>query len=200
MAVQTIEQGSEAYPSAVRSYLDNTAPRSIACIGSLAVLGPTLTAIYCSVKCPGSLIIRMYDLAQHLRAREVTTISGFHSPIEQECLITLLRGTGKVIICPARSIEGMRIPSTYKQPLADGRLSIVSPFQQGEDRATSKMAVYRNRFVAALATEVFVAYAEPGGKTEALCREVIELGKLLYTFEHAANAALLAMGAKPYSL
>jgi len=45
----------------------------------------------------------------------VTVISGFHTPVEKECLRILLRGSQPVIICPARSIEGMRIPPTWKQ-------------------------------------------------------------------------------------
>ncbi|HEX2923515.1 MAG TPA: hypothetical protein VHS28_05755 [Chloroflexota bacterium] len=57
--------------------------------------------------------------------------------------------------------------------------------------------MYRNRFVAALADDLFVAYAEPGGKTESLCQEMLGRGKRLYTLEDPFNGNLLAMGARP---
>lgn len=49
-------------------------------------------ALVCSVKCPGDLILKTYDLAQQLREAEVTIIGGFHSLMERECLTILLRG------------------------------------------------------------------------------------------------------------
>ena len=57
---------------------------------------------------------------KELRVSDITVISGFHSPMERECLNILLRGKQSVIICPARSIEGMRIKSEYKKPLEEG--------------------------------------------------------------------------------
>ena len=65
--------------------------------------GPNL-ALFCSVKCPGKLIMDTYDLAQHLRDIGVTVISGFHSPMEQECLHILLRSPNPVIWCLARGL------------------------------------------------------------------------------------------------
>ncbi len=69
---------------------------------------------------------------------------------------------------------------------------------RGKDlsRVTAQTAAYRNRFAAALAESVFVAYAEPGGKMEGLCRDVIGWGKPLYTLEGDANANIMALGAR----
>ena len=58
----------------------------------------------------------------------------------------------------------------------------------------------RNRVVAALAERIFVAYAEPGSKTEFFCREVVAWGKPLHTHVGPANQDLIAIGATPYSL
>ena len=54
-----------------------------------------------------------------------------------------------------------------------------------------------NRFVAALADVLFVAHAEPGGKTEAFCLDLLGRGKRLYTLDDRSNENLLAMGARP---
>ena len=64
----------------------------------------------------------MHDLAQQWRSAGVTVISGFHSPVEQECLAVLLRGPGPVIVCPAHSLDRMRLKREYKEPMAAGRL------------------------------------------------------------------------------
>ncbi len=166
-------------------------------IGNPDVARADSLALFCSVKCPGKIILQAYDLAVKLRDRGVTVIGGFHSPMEKEFLNILLRGSQPVIICPARSIEKMRIPPEWKKALAAGRLLIVSPFKPGERRPTTQMALERNRFVAQVAGRILVAYAEPGGKTERFCREIITCGKPVFTLESEYNRNLVEMGAKP---
>jgi len=54
-------------------------------------------------------------------------VSGFHSPVESECLQILLSGTRPLVVCPARSIKEMRLMPAYKKLLSEGRLLLVSP-------------------------------------------------------------------------
>ena len=136
-------------------------------------------------------------LARTLRDAGVTVIGGFHSPMEKECLSLLLRGAQPVIICPARSIERMRIPSAWKTPLAEGRLLLLSPFAEKLRRVTADLAQKRNELVAALADAVFVAHAAPGSKTEHFCHDVLSWSKPLLTLESDENAGLIARGARP---
>lgn len=187
------------YPSAIKIHLGDHAPQGIAVLGSLDILQHKKLALFCSSKCPGNLILQTYDLAQNLRQAGVVVIGGFHSPMERECLRILLRGTQPVIVCPARSITGMRIRSEYKQPLEEGRLLFLSPFTQKQYRITVQTSLYRNQFVAALADHIFVAYAETGSKTEQFCRDVLKWQKPIYLFEGNANIELVALGAKPVS-
>ena len=51
-------------------------------------------------------------------------------------------------------------------------------------------------FLVPLASPSAVAHAAEGGKMEALCRDILATGTPLYTFDHPANEALLAAGAK----
>jgi len=148
MDITQIHQCSAQYP-VLQHFLADHAPKIITALGSLDLLAAKALALFCSVKCPGSLILQAYDLAQHLSQSDITIISGFHSPVERECLTVLLRSHNPIIICPARGIESMRIPSEYKKPLAERRLLILSPFSEKRRRATSQMALYRNRQVAA---------------------------------------------------
>ena len=192
-----LKQGDPRYLRSSVEHLGHSAPAELSALGNLDILQRKTLALFCSVKCPGDLILKTYDFAQQLREAEVTVIGGFHSPMERECLTILLRGNQPLIVCPARGLKNMRLPSAYKKPLDQGRLLLLSPFSEKERRHTVELASRRNQFVSALATAVFVSHAEPAGKTEALCRQVLEWGKPLYAHRSDLNANLISMGAVP---
>jgi predicted Rossmann fold nucleotide-binding protein DprA/Smf involved in DNA uptake len=196
-----IVQSDLLYPSALRTYLGDRAPATIAARGNLDILpGQTpapLVALFCSVQCSSAIILQTYEIARALRDAGVTVISGFHSPMEKECLNVLLGGTQPVIICPARGIERLRLSADWKAALKQGRLLLLSPFAENQRRATTGRAQTRNEFVAALADTVLVAHAAPGGKTNRFCREVLAWGKPLLALENAENTDLLALGVTP---
>lgn len=171
--------------------------RELHTIGNATILDLPKLALFCSVKCPGKLILDTYDLCQRFRAEGITVISGFHSPMEQECLRILLRSSHPVIWCLARGML-RRIPAKpvdCRPAVAEDRLLLVSPFPGKIRRVTAKTAIIRNRLVADMAVAIIVAHAASGSKMEALCRELLTTGKPLYTFDHPANAALLQAGA-----
>ena len=197
MEIFQLKQGDLVYPSAWKKFLGDCHPEIITTMGNLDILNQKKLAFFCSIKCPGHLILKTYDLAQHLKEAGVTVIGGFHSPIERECLTILLRGKQPVIVCPARSIKGLRMRRGYIKPLEEGRLLFLSPFKESQRRNTVDTAMERNCFVAAVADAVFVAHASPNSKMEKFCHEVLKLGKPLYTFESEANSNLIEMGLKP---
>lgn len=123
-------------------------------------------ALFCSASCPGDAILAAYDLARRLRDEGVTVISGFHSLVEKEFLHILLRGSQPIIICPARSLKGMRIPKEWRPPLEEGRLLVLSCFESAPRRPTVESARKRNELVAALADEAIIVHATPGGEVE----------------------------------
>jgi predicted Rossmann fold nucleotide-binding protein DprA/Smf involved in DNA uptake len=154
-------------------------------------------ALFCSVECPGSLIIGAHDLAQALRRSEIAVVSGFQSPVEQECFTILLRGPAPVILCPARRIDRITIRPEWRAPIESGRLLLFSIFAEHQRRPTAQLAMERNRLVAALADVVFVAHAAPSSKTAEFCREAWVSGKAMYTLDNPANAELISLGARP---
>ena len=194
---------SEAeYPTDLTDYLGEQAPAMVALWGERGIWfkrhgNEPLLALFCSTKAPASILLQVHDLAQQWRTGGVTIISGFHSPVEQECLAVLLRGPQPVIVCPARSLSKMRLKREYKEPMAAGRLLLMSPFGEKVRRMTADTALVRNRFVAALADTVLIAHAQPGSKTEQLAQEVVGWGKQVHTLDHPANEHLLVLGATP---
>lgn len=194
-----LKQGEAAYPEALSRYLKDHAPSSVAALGNLEALKRHKLALFCSVTCPSTLILQTHDLAELLMQGGITVISGFHSPLERECLSILLRGSQPVVVCPARSLTKMRIRTEFKEPLEAGRLLFLSPFAHHRHRSDVKMTLYRNRFVAALADQIFVPYAASGSKTEQLCVDIIAWGKSLYTLSSDENSNVIALGASPMS-
>jgi predicted Rossmann fold nucleotide-binding protein DprA/Smf involved in DNA uptake len=164
-------------------------------IGNLEILKNRLLGLFCSTKCPGNIILRTYDLIRMLRDAEIPIIGGFHSPMEKECLELLLRGKQPIVISPARSIENMRIPKIWRAPISEGRLLILSPFAFHHRRPIVEIAAIRNQLVAAIADEIFVAYASEGSKTEVFCSEIIASGKSVFTLDLEENVRLLQLGA-----
>ncbi len=169
-------------------------------LGNRAILDEPLLALACSAGCPPGLVLRAYDLAGALRDAGVPTVGGFHTPIERDCLHFLLKGTQPIVVCPARGIAGMRLRPEWKAPMADGRLLLLSPFSGELRRVTVALAEARNRFVGRLAAAAVVVHAAPGGRTETWCRAMLEEGKPVWTIDDAANAALLALGARAVRL
>src|SRR3990167_1742048 len=125
-----------SYPVRLRERLGEHAPSSLSALGNLGSLSQPRTALFCSVRCPGDAILGAYDAARKLRDEGVTVVSGFHSPVEKECLRILLRGKQPIIICLARALEKIRLPSDWQRALEAGRLLILSPFEKRPRRPT----------------------------------------------------------------
>ena len=150
------------FPARLRERLADAAPAQLTTLGSLDLLALPKTGLFCSARCPGNVILSAYDQAARWRDEGRCIISGFHSPVEKECLRILMRGTSPVIICPARALP-KRLPSEWKTALDSGRLLLLSAFPETKKRITATLAIHRNKFVAALADEAYFPHISPGG-------------------------------------
>ena len=198
MNVTVITATDPLYPRGIEQRLGESP--TIASLGNLDLLQSRPLALFCSINCPGDVILRTYDLVRAIRDAGVPIIGGFHSPMEKECLTLLLRGTQPFLMCPARSIEEIRLPPACKEPLGEDRLLVLSPFTKKHRRVTADNSQRRNLFIAALAGQILVAHAGRASKTEHLCRQVISWGKPVWTVASNENEHLLAIGAKPLKL
>ncbi len=59
-------------------------------LGNLALLRQPLTALFCSTQCSGQVILRAFDQVAQFRDTIRAVINGLHTPVEKECLGTLL--------------------------------------------------------------------------------------------------------------
>ena len=60
----SIAKGDADYPPALARHLNNGAPAALAVIGNGDLLRRQTLALFCSVKCPGTAILRTYDLVR----------------------------------------------------------------------------------------------------------------------------------------
>ena len=202
-SIQNITQTDTNYPKRLKKYLKTETPGTIWARGNINLLpgqntslNGDLWALFCSRKCPGELILKTHDLAQTFKERGIPTIGGYHSPIEQECLRVLLRGVQPILLCPARSIEKMRLKPAWREALTDERLLILSTFESRHNRSTAALANRRNAFVAALADKICIAHAAEDSKTLEFAQMLLTWGKPVFTFETPANDALFQLGAQ----
>ncbi len=205
MPIERITQTDPNYPEQLKTHLETEAPETIWAWGEVNLLTShnacrrgELWALFCSGKCPGEIILKTHDLAQRFRRLGISTIGGFHSPVEKECLRVLLRGEQPIIICPARSIENMRLKPEWKRALSENRLLILSIFAGKVRQPTVELARRRNIFVAALADRIFIAHAAEGSRTLEFAKTVTEWGKPVFTFKVEANRSLLQLGAQRF--
>lgn len=158
-----IKFSDNAYPAILRERLGDHAPNCLTVLGHPALLSQPKMALFCSVRCPEDVSARAYEKARRLRDDGVTVIGGFHSPVEQECLNILLTGKQPIIICLLRALsDKTRIPTEWQPALDSGRLLLLSQFEKPR-RPDKETAHKRNELVAALADEVWIIHAEPGG-------------------------------------
>jgi predicted Rossmann fold nucleotide-binding protein DprA/Smf involved in DNA uptake len=189
-----INKNDLAGQSGLENYFGGKTPEFLTAIGNRNILKKRKLAVFSSIKCPGQIILKTYDYFRRLKGGDIVVISGFHSPMEKECLQILLINKHPVIICPARSIKTMRIKKEYKNPLENETLLLLSPFNKKHDRISAKLAEKRNLFISAISDYIFVPYAAPRSKTASLCEALIKKGKNIKTFHSKYNKRLIELG------
>ncbi|HNY48921.1 MAG TPA: DNA-processing protein DprA [Smithella sp.] len=199
MNVQTIRQTDKDYPAVLQNRLGVATPAQLYAMGNVAVLQRRLLGLICSIKCPGSIILKTFDTIRSLRDDGVTMIGGFLSPMERDCLDILLRGKQSIVLCPAKRLTGLRLGNEVRKAINENRLLVLSPFADDIRHTTAAQAIRRNNLVAALADALLVPYAAPEGKTWTTVHTALKRNQPVYTFDVEDNASLIECGAIPFN-
>ena len=138
--------------------------------GNRDLLDYALTAFFASRQCPGTAIRAAMDWALQQARAQQAVVSGFHSPLEQSVLTVLLQARSPVVAVLARPVLGAKLPPAWAEPVAQGRMAVVSSASVAK-RLTHEAAAVRNAQVAQLATSIVVAHASPGGSLENLVEQ-----------------------------
>lgn len=192
-----LDPSDPRYPPRLRKRSAGLHAAPLAVLGNPGLLLRQSIGLVCSRRCPGSVILQMYEIVQKLKLYPCIVVGGFHSPMEKECFEILLPGRSGIVLCPAHALNRVRLRADIKQAVMAGRLALVSPFNKSKRRCSRSLATHRNHFVADLSTVVIIPHAASGSSTEALARQLIGQKKTVLTIDDPSNCNLFGIGAQP---
>ncbi|CAN5699110.1 hypothetical protein BH10BAC2_BH10BAC2_14910 [soil metagenome] len=139
-------------------------------IGNKELLKFYKKAFLCSRRVSASAVLKCYDWAIEQREKGNCIISGFHSQIEKDVLHYLLKGKQPIIVVLARGLKEKLGPE-FKQPIKEGRLLMITPFDKEIKRVTEQTASKRNKLMIDLADEVVVGFINKEGLLQKIIGE-----------------------------
>ncbi len=140
-------------------------------IGNADLLNGHKIGLLCSRRCPALTILEAHERFKHFASVGMTVVSGFHSPLEQECLRLMLRDGGNIIFCAARGLGRMLIKKEWRPALSEGRLLFISTFKPEIGHITKEQTRQRNQLVVRLADELYTPFIQTGGALEKILRQ-----------------------------
>jgi len=146
-------------------------------IGNAELLKLHKVAFLCSRKFPEGAALKSYQWADQQREKGICVISGYHSPIEKDVLRRLLKGRQPIIIAMAKGLKSL--DTEWNDPIAAGRLLVISRYADSVSRPCESKCYQRNRMMMELADEIVIAHASAGGNLERLSSEYHEKITLL---------------------
>ena len=139
--------------------------------GEAALLAEPLLGLITSRECPGHVLLETLDrVPEWVKAGRVI-VSGFHSPLEQQVLRSVLRRKGHVVKVLARGMTDYRPTTEEREPLAAGRMLLITACPPEVRRTTRETSLARNRLVLALASEIVVPHVADDSPLAALLNE-----------------------------
>jgi len=139
--------------------------------GETALLTEPLLGFIASRECPGHVLLETLDLVPEWVKAGRIIVSGFHSPLELQVLRSVLRRNGRVVKVLARGTNDYRPAAEEREPLATGRMLVITACPPEVRRTTRETALTRNRLVLALASELVTPYVADGSPLAALLNE-----------------------------
>ena len=143
--------------------------------GETALLGEPLLGLIASRECPGHVLLETLDRVPEWVKADRVIVSGFHSPLEQQVLRSLLRRKGRAVKVLARGFGdkggNYRPTAEEREPLSSGCMLVISAFASIVTRTTRETALVRNRLVLALAAEIVAPHVAAGSPLAALLSE-----------------------------
>lgn len=142
-------------------------------VGETALLAEPLLAVIASRECPGHVLLETLARVPEWVKTGRVIVSGFHSPLEQQVLRSMLRRKGRVVKVLARGMSDYRPAAEEHEPLAAGRMLVITACPPEARRTSRETALARNRLVLALASEVVAPYVADGSPLAALLDESV---------------------------
>lgn len=138
-------------PATLQNQLGADVPELLAGIGNAALLDELLLGLIASRECPGHVLLETLARVPEWVKAGGAIVSGFHSPLEQRVLRSVLRRNGRVVKVLARGMSEYRLQPEEREPLAAGRMLVITACPPEVRRTTRESALASNRLILALA-------------------------------------------------
>jgi predicted Rossmann fold nucleotide-binding protein DprA/Smf involved in DNA uptake len=157
--------------------------------GETALLAEPLLGLIASRECSGQVLLETLEhVPKWVKAGRVI-VSGFHSPLEQQVLRSVLRRKGRLVKVLARGLDPersvLRLTPEEGLALRESRLLVISPFGSDVTRTTRVTSLQRNQFVLALSDKTVVPHVSSGSPMEGLLRDfkdrIVPSGGITFT-------------------
>lgn len=159
-------------PDALRERLGAEVQGQWSGVGNTALLDEPLLGLVSSRECPGSVLLETLDRVPGWVKEGRVILSGFHAPLEQQVLRSVLRRNGRVVKLLARGLTTYRVPADERAPLDEGRMLVLTSFPPEVSRTTRATALERNRLILTLASETVIPFVAEGSPLAALVAEI----------------------------
>lgn len=103
--------------------------------------------------------------------RRRVILSGFHAPLEQQVMRSVLRRKGRVVKVLAYGMTNYRPTTEERDPLNEGRMLVLTACPPEIRRTTRASALERNRLVFMLASEMIIPFVAEGSPLASLVAE-----------------------------
>lgn len=203
-AIWTVTRADPDYPRRFRKRLRRNAPPVLHGCGDSAGLGLGGLAVVGSRRVNDDLIRYTEDVGRLAARSEVAIVSGGARGVDQAAMRGAVEAGGRSVGVLANGLERAALNRENREPLMDGRLVLVSPYDPST-RFLVGHAMQRNKHIYALADAALVVNSDYGhGGTWAGATE--QLGKLRFVPVHVRAegersegiAKLVERGAVPW--
>ena len=203
-AIWVMSRADTAYPRRMRSRVREDAPPILYGCGDPALLETGGLAVVGSRHVDEEIIHYTENVGRLSADANRTLVSGGARGIDRAAMSGALEAGGRVVGVMADSLERAALARDNREPLMDGRLALVSPYDPAAGFNVGH-AMQRNKLVYALADAAFVVNSdfEKGGTWAGAIEQLERLHFVPLFVRNGAsagkgNTALLNRGGKPW--
>ncbi|MBI1995899.1 MAG: DNA-processing protein DprA [Deltaproteobacteria bacterium] len=184
-------------PPGLESFFDGKPP-TLWGLGEPAILERKLLGIISARQIDSDLALKSSQLLKQLAfLKEVSFISGWHSPLEEEALNILLAQEAAIVFCVPKSLNRFVPCAGVKDRVSQGEALLLTHCSPRAKRISRDASLRRNELVAVLAAALLVLSAPQGSASLKLAKSALRYGKPVLTPEHRMNKELLGCNALP---
>ena len=171
-------------------------PRALWAVGNAQILRRPLLALISARQIDGNVATISLQLLKQLTAsKTIGFISGWHSPLEQECLRVVLTEEASLVFCTSKALDRFKPSAELKERVVQNKALLLTHCTPNAKRISRGASIRRNELVIELASVLLVLSAPEGSESLNLARAALDAGKPVFTLDHHMNRKLLGCSA-----